>query len=110
VLIGKYFISPHALLRMAQRNLGPADLAAVLRHGHTEHRAGATFYFLGERDVPEGMERALERLVGTTIVIEGGRVSTVYRNRRALSRIRRKSKWHRSRKPCARAGGLALGA
>jgi hypothetical protein len=108
VLTGKNFISPHAALRMAQRNLGDGDLALVLRLGHEEHRAGATFYFLGARDVPAGMEKVLERLVGTTVVVEGARVSTVYRNRRALARIRRKSKWHRARKCRARAGSFAF--
>lgn len=85
-------ISEHAELRMAQRNLDTDEVATVMRWGRCEHRAGAEFYFLGWRDMPKGMERALVRLVGATVVVEHGRVSTVYRNKRALSNIRRKPK------------------
>jgi hypothetical protein len=54
------------------------------------------------------MERALERLVGTTVVVEGDAISTVYRNRRALARIRRKSKCYRARIYQRRAGAFAF--
>jgi hypothetical protein len=80
---------------MAQRNVTLDDAALVIRYGTVEYRTGAEFYFLAERDIPQGRERDLERLVGATVVIEHGRISTVYRNRHALTSIRRKSK-HRS--------------
>lgn len=99
MLVGKYQISTHAAQRMAQRNLTPTEVAEVLRFGRAEYRTGAKFYFLAARDVPERMGRALARLVGTTVVVEGEMIKTVYRNRRALWRIRRKLKWHR---PAAR--------
>src|SRR5205814_3515991 len=69
MFVGKYRINRHAARRMAQRNLGPGDLAAVLCLGRTERRAGAKFFFLGGRDVPEHLGSALERLVGTTAVV-----------------------------------------
>jgi hypothetical protein len=100
--VGKYRISSHAARRMAQRNLDLGDLALVLRFGRAEYRAGAKFYFLCARDVPEGMKRALEKLVGTTVVIEGDAISTVYRNRQALRRIKRKLKWQCSSASCRR--------
>lgn len=90
--INKFRISHHAARRMAQRNLDLGDLAIVFTFGRREHRTGATFYFLAERDIPAGLERRLERLVGTTIVVEENVITTVYRNRRALRKIRRKPK------------------
>ena len=90
--INKLQISRHAAQRMAQRNIDAGDLAVVLRFGHVEHRAGAKFYFLAERDLPVGTERQLSRLVGTTVVVEHDSISTVYRNRRALAKIKRKPK------------------
>lgn len=91
--VSKYRISRHAARRMAQRNLSVGDVALVLRFGRKEHRTGVKFFFLGERDVPPGQERELERLVGTTVVAADECILTVYRNERALARIRRKLKW-----------------
>lgn len=90
--ISELRLSAHAELRMAQRNVALDDVAAVMRFGRCEHRTGAEFYFFGRRDMPKGMERALNHLVGTTVVVEQGRVSTVYRNKKALSSIKRKPK------------------
>jgi hypothetical protein len=92
--IGKYQISRHAAKRMAQRNLSLNDLELVLRLGRKEHRTGVRFFFLGERDLPRGRELDLRRLAGTTIVAAKECILTVYRNERAISRIKRKSKWH----------------
>jgi hypothetical protein len=88
----KFRISKHAARRMAQRNLSVGDVALTLRYGRREHRAGAEFYVLTKRGIPEGMGRALERLVGATVVVSGGEIVTVYRNRRALASIRKKAK------------------
>jgi hypothetical protein len=85
-------VTDHAARRMTQRNLETWDVELVLNLGRVIHRTGATFYFLGRRDLPVGAERALESLVGTTVIVEEGRVRTVYRNRRALQKIRRKPK------------------
>lgn len=91
--VSKYRISRHAARRMAQRNLCVGDVALVLRLGRREYRTGVKFFFLGERDVPPGLERELKRLVGTTVVAADECILTVYRDEGALSRIRRKLKW-----------------
>ena len=88
-------IGEHATLRMAQRNLDTGDIALVLRFGRAEHRTGVTFYFLGKRDVPDQLARSMKRLIGTTVIVQDEEITTVYRNRRALSKIKRKLKWHR---------------
>src|SRR5262245_9471818 len=85
-------ITPHAALRMAQRNVSLDDAALVIAFGTLEHRTGVEFYFLAAADIPNGQARELDRLIGTTVVIRQGRIETVYRNRRAHASIRRKSK------------------
>src|SRR5439155_353764 len=82
VQINKYRISPHAARRMAQRNVTVGDVALVLRFGQIVYRTSAEFYFLGRRDIPRGMEQAMDALVGTTVVVEGDAISTVYRRGR----------------------------
>lgn len=101
--IGKYRISKHAARRMAQRNLSVSDVALVLTFGRKERRTGVKFFFLGERDLPPGQERELKRLVGTIIVATDECILTVYRNEKALARIKRKLKWSIS--VCGRAAG-----
>ena len=91
--INKYALSKHAALRMAQRNLEVDDVSTVLRFGRREHSAGAEFFFLGERDLPIGSERKLARLIGSVVVVIKEKIiATVYRNRQAISKIKRKPK------------------
>ena len=92
-------VTTHAARRMAQRNVSLDDALLVICYGTVEHRTGVEFYFLAQRDIPTGRERQLERLVGTTVVVRSGRIETVYRNRRALPSIRRKSKLQRPPRP-----------
>lgn len=102
-------LTSHAARRMAQRNVSLADAALVILYGAVEHRTGVEFYFLGHRNIPPGRERELEGLVGTTVVVRRGRIRTVYRNRRALSSIRRKSKRPRpARLPALTTEGLPV--
>lgn len=93
MLINQYVVSQHATRRMAQRNLNLGDVALVLKFGRREHCAGAKFFFLGERDLPIGSERKLARLVGSVVVVIKEKIiATVYRNREAISKIKRKPK------------------
>jgi hypothetical protein len=87
-----FSINHHAAQRMAQRNVNFADLEIVLRFGRVLHRTGAEFYFLAKRDLPDDLQRQFDYLVGATVILENEKIITVYRNRRTLSRIRRKRK------------------
>ncbi len=88
----------HAQLRATQRNISPADLAYVLKHGRRIRNTGAIFCFLGRRDLPacDCANQHAVRLIGTTAVIEGGNMITVYRNRNGLRTIKRKLKYQTS--------------
>jgi hypothetical protein len=93
VQINKFRVSKHAAWRMAQRNLSAQGVELALRSGHKEFRTGAQFFFLGKREFQRGAEKALARLIGTVVVVEADTViATVYRNRYAIAKIRRKSK------------------
>jgi hypothetical protein len=86
----------HARTRGARRNIAPDAVQYVMAHGRIVHRTGATFYFLGRRDIPKRDRGAswASRLEGTIVIVApGGVVVTVYRNRRGLHSILRKMKY-----------------
>jgi hypothetical protein len=89
----RIWLTRHAERRMAQRNVTSEDLLPVIRFGRLSYAAGAEFYFLGKRDLPESLQHPLERLAGITVVVKDRKVRTVYRNRHSPGRIRRKLKW-----------------
>jgi Domain of unknown function (DUF4258) len=90
--VGNLHISKHAEQRMAQRHVSTQDIVNVVQLGRSEYRAGAAFFFLGRRDVPDQRMRELEKLVGTTAMIAENEILRVYRNQRAISMIKRKLK------------------
>ena len=88
----------HANDRMQQRGLRPSLVDLILENGRPTHAAGAVFYFVGTKDVPDHLPASLkERLIGGTVVVsrETGDVITVYRNRFGNRRIRRKPRYDR---------------
>lgn len=90
----RFNLTYHATTRLAQRNLTTTDVAYVLRYGQRLHRDGVVFYFLGKRDLPAAASFGARRLEGTTVVVDPQTLTiiTVYRNRKALRRIKRKHK------------------
>lgn len=85
-------ITCHAACRLRQRGISHEDVQLVLRLGRRLHRTGVTFYFFGRRQIPRGLERALERLVGITLIVAEGHLVTAYRNKRAIAEIKKKPK------------------
>jgi hypothetical protein len=82
---------------MVLRDLTVVDLEYVLWFGRRYYCAGVLHVFMGSRDFPAQDKRipGLARLEGTTIVLDpedGETVITVYRNRKASGKIRRKAK------------------
>ena len=92
--IGKLHISAHAWRRMNQRgHLTLTDVLVVVEYGRRVHRAHADFYcLLGRslRNLPAERERLFSRLVGTVVCVEGNRISTVFKNKNAISKLRKK--------------------
>jgi hypothetical protein len=92
-LTTEYTLTPHARLRMSQRNVTYDDALFVIQHGKVEHRAGAALYFMSRRRMPSN-EPNTDRLEGIAIVCCGSSIITVYRNRkRGLKDHRRKTKY-----------------
>ena len=76
-------ISSHATEQMHRRRIAKNDIDLALGYGEEVHCAGATFYVLRFRDIPRAMKwnSEVRRAEGTTVVVEGETISTVYRNR-----------------------------
>ena len=95
-------LSDHALTRMAQRNLSAEDIEYVIQFGCPVRSGGALHYFLRHEDIPQADRKSVQRLEGTTVLMDRGEqyIITVYRNRRGLKEIRQKVKWEiEQRKP-----------
>lgn len=92
IMTDRYEFTHHALIRMAQRNLSKSDVIFAIKHGLSLHRDGIVFFFLGQRDLPKDAPYWSYRLEGTTVLLDPWTLTiiTVYRNRRALRRIKRK--------------------
>jgi hypothetical protein len=85
--------------RGAQGNLVDRDLELVRKYGVLERRTGVRFYVLRKRDVERHREAEprLQKLHDLVVVVsrDGDTVITVYRNSKALKKIKRKSKLQR---------------
>lgn len=89
--------SAHALIRMAQRGISSQEIEYVCEHGRCFHRAGSVHYFLGKKDIPrdDQINADIRKLEGTTVLLDRETrsvVLTVYRNKQAPKKIRRKEK------------------
>jgi len=82
----------HSRWRAAQSNLSAVDIEYVRAYGQRFHRAGAEFYYLRRRDIPEwDLASDLSRLAGTAIILtkDGRTLITIWRNQRhGLKNIR----------------------
>lgn len=93
--------SPHALDQMTRRRIGWRDVDLAMRLGLEHHAAGAVFYVLRRCDIPADLLRDADvrRAIGTTVVVERGVVSTVYRNRDVRHLMRKEKRSSRPRLP-----------
>lgn len=108
-------LSAHAKKRMQQRCLSVRDVAYVVEYGQRHRCAGVIHCFLGRKDIPDLDHRhdTIRRLEGTTVLLETSEarlVTTVYRNKSALRRIRRKAKYNRKKTQCAVPPPITCGA
>jgi hypothetical protein len=92
IRLTKVSLTPEAARQLEQLRLSRRDLSVVLGFGRKHRRASVTRYVLGQRQIPAGCERKLERLVGTTVRVANGQIITVDRNRRAISKTKKKAK------------------
>ncbi len=96
-----FVTTDHAEQRMAQRNLSLDDVLFVLKYGKCYHRAGAMFFYLRGKDIPQRNQRdkRISKLEGATVILsrDAPAILTVYRNRdRGLRHIKRKAKYSQS--------------
>lgn len=95
-------LTDHAALRAAQRNIKGRDIDIIASYGREISCGGAIHIFLAAKDLPSDLlaDDSVSKLVGTTAVLANDDFSviTIYRNRQALSIIRKKTKWDLSRR------------
>ena len=82
-------LTAHAKKRMWKRSLSVPEILAVIRYGQRHFTGGCQFIFLGKRNAPDNFKY----LEGTTVVLENGKITTVYKNKNALKKIKRKTRF-----------------
>ena len=90
--------SKHALVRMSQNAIAQEEIHYVITHGQRFHRAGAVFFYLRKRDIPDWdrLDDRWMRLAGTAVILTKDRrlVITMWRSRnRGLRHIKRKTRY-----------------
>ncbi len=115
MLVTSLVFPEHAAQRLSQRNLHPADVYYVCEHGSRSIVAGAIHIFLRRKNVRAEDRRndRINRLIGTTVLLDSHdakTVLTVYRNREAPKRNRRKAKYKRKSSRPSSAPQLSLAA
>lgn len=80
---------------MKQRSVSDDELAYVVEYGKVYDRAGARWYVMRRKDIPEvdRSNRRIDRTDGVVVCVEDDVVSTVYRNERPSIHIRKKTKY-----------------
>ncbi len=83
---------------MAQRGIRESEVILAYQHGRRIHFSGRICIFLGKRDIPKELRNSplAKRAEGTVLLVDfltESTVITVYRNKRALKRLRRKPKY-----------------
>lgn len=81
----------HAVLRMSQRGISKEDIALVIQKGTWHRKTGVIFIIMRQKNIKTKDE---ERLKNLTVVLakDGSNILTVYKNKRSLRDIKRKSK------------------
>ena len=89
-------ITAHAELRISQRGIQEDDLSLLLEYGTRVNNGGAVFVFMRKRDIPRDLSGSKQRkLEGLTAILDSDSLDLIstYKNKRALSEIRRKYKY-----------------
>lgn len=86
----------HGELRCDQRGFSQAEVAAVMESGTKIHRTGIVFYVMTKNDInrcPQD-KKLLRNLHGLTVLVsqDSGSLITVYKDKDALSTIKKKQK------------------
>ncbi|MFC1878920.1 hypothetical protein ACFLZW_03305 [Chloroflexota bacterium] len=95
--------SKHALVRMSQNALSQDEIHYVITHGQRFDKAGAMFFYLRKRDIPDWdrLDDRWMRLAGTAVILTKDErlVITVWRNQsRGLRHIKRKPRYELTEK------------
>jgi len=92
----KYWLTEHACERLIDRNLYDDEIDFIRDYGHVIRQFGGTkVYYMLKKSMPSHISanHPYQRLIGV-VVVEGsnGQIITTYRNRKALSNSKWKTK------------------
>ena len=91
---GTFELTHHARMRMSQRGISLRVVRTILSEGRPLRKQGLRFFFLTRDQLRFHDVRMQEHLKNVMVVASGREdvVITVYRNRQAIGRVKRKNK------------------
>jgi len=94
IQIMKFEHTEHSFIRSCQRGLGQSKIALALEYGQTYFKQGLNFYVLGEKDIPEYMDKEKSHLKNIVVIVAGdsNQVITSYKSNNPFKRVKNKSK------------------
>ena len=86
-------ITEHAKKRKSQRGISIRLINITLDYGKTFFRQGYIFYVLIYKNIPKSIySKFKNKSEGTVVVCKDQKIITVYKNKKAPSKIKRKPK------------------
>lgn len=94
IQILKFQHTKHSLFRSDQRGISKSKISLTLEYGTTFFKQGFIYYVLGEKNIPQSMNRDKSHLKNTVVIVSGdsNQVITCYRSKSPLKKIKHKSK------------------
>lgn len=90
----KFEHTEHSFNRSVQRGIDSKKISAAIEYGEDFYKQGMVYYILGEKNIPETLEKERNSLKNIVVIISGdsNKVITCYRSKNPFKHIKTKSK------------------
>lgn len=90
----KFEHTEHSFNRSVQRGIDAKKISAAIEYGEDFYKQGMVYYILGEKNIPETLEKKKNSLKNIVVIISGdsNKVITCYRSKKPFKHIKTKSK------------------
>lgn len=90
----KFAHTKHSLSRSDQRGISKSKISVALEYGTTFFKQGFIYHVLGEKNIPDSLQKEKKQYKNTVVVVSGdsNQVITCYRSSNSIKNLKHKSK------------------